>query len=184
MTEEAAVAAVSSPPSDAPSAGLEGALRVMGKSIADLAKTVEVDNGKAAKRALIMLFLMGAAVASLIVGTFGIIITARDVASTADRVESLAAKVEAIQDEQTSIRAATEDAAEKAAEVADSVPKVELVPATSASAGKPARPAGARVVFKQPGAGPSASSVSVPLALPSAAPVPPSVTASSSSGGL
>jgi hypothetical protein len=129
------------------------------------------DEMKAAgKRAKLTLFLTGAAVATLLVGTYGIFATAKDVTRTAERVEGIAAEVKSIQEEQGEIKAQTKEASERAAEVAESAPRVEVVPATSASAGRPAKPAGLRLVIpsrpKASADAPPAPSASVVLPIP------------------
>lgn len=164
------------------------ALDRMAKAIEDLVTSNKADNARsletnqaAAKRARYTLVLMGAAVASLAYGTMEIRSTSTEVSHTAAEVASLAAKVEAIQAEQVEIRTSAEEAAERAAEAAEGAPLVEPTPAVSAAAGRPARPAGARLVFKQPNG--SQSAVAFPLGAPTAVPVTSTSGASSSTGG-
>ncbi len=149
--------------------GLEDAIRSLGTSIATLATSTD-------RRARVMLYLQGAATALLLVGTWGIITTAREVGTTAAHVDDLAATVANLAAEQRESREETREATSVARDVAEAAPRIEVTPPTkkgekpTASLVIPARPARA-ATSATPLAGaataePPAPSVSIPLALP------------------
>jgi hypothetical protein len=161
------------------SAGLEGAIRDLGSSIAQLALSNKADNDRADRRARHQVYLLGGATALLLVGTLGIGFTAREQSRTAERVEALAGTVGNLAAEQRETRAEAAEAAEHAKEAAEAAPRIEVAPPPSAKAPPravlviPARPAKSAT----PAAGsasavpaaPPAPAVSIPLPLPAGA---------------
>lgn len=143
-----------------------------------------LEGKKVAQRATALLVLTALAVGAIGTGTVGIFDTRADVAKTVEQAEALAHQMEAIHSEQSEIRAASEEAAERAAEVAESQPRVEPVPATSAAAGKPAKPASIRLVFPHPKTIDSpAPSASIVVPIPAASVAPEPKTAASTGAG-
>jgi hypothetical protein len=161
--------------------GLELALRELGTSITSLATSNKADNDRADRRARVMLYLLGAATALLLVGTWSIIATSREVRVTATRVDDLAATVDALATEQRVTRQATTEAAEQAKEAAAAVPRIEVrapekrgdkptaalvIPARPPRPATTATPSAAAIPAEPP-----SPAVSIPIPLPSGAAV-------------
>jgi len=169
----------SSYPSSQPT-GLETAILTLGSSIATLANSAKADNDRADRRARVMLYLQGVASALLLVGTWGIITTAREVASTAAHIDELVVTVATMAAETRENREAADETATLAREAADSAPRIEVTPperkggkptAALVIPARPSRPAtSATPLASASTAEPRVEEVSIPLALPSAGP--------------
>jgi hypothetical protein len=105
----------------------------------------------------------------------GVVSTLDKAGKAAARAEEVAWTIDTLVAEQRETREATKQASERAAEVAESAPRIEVTPATSASGGKPKQPARLTLVIpprpKASADAKAAPAVSVPLPLPSSLPL-------------